>query len=72
MTAEFDPLRSDGEAYAARLREAGVPTEYTELAGHIHPSFGFTRLLKSARDYHRASVTALRAAHRRALHHHAD
>jgi acetyl esterase len=66
MTAEFDPLRSDGEAYAARLREAGVDTHYTELKGHIHPSVGFTRLLASARAYHRASVTALRTAHREA------
>jgi acetyl esterase len=67
MTCEFDPLRSDGEAYAKRLVEAGVPTEYRQLDGHIHPSFAFTRLTATARPYQRDAAAALRAAHRAAL-----
>lgn len=62
MTAEFDPLRDEGAAYAERLREAGVAVEEVRLAGHIHPSFAFTQLLQSARDYHGVCVAALRRA----------
>jgi acetyl esterase len=63
MTAEYDPLRDDGRAYAARLEEAGVPVELRQLAGHVHGSFAFTRLLDSARRCHDDSVRALSAAY---------
>ncbi len=36
QTAEFDPLLDDGRAYAARLRDDGVPVTYTEYAGLVH------------------------------------
>lgn len=62
MTAEFDPLRDDGEAYATRLREAGVPVEFHHLEGHVHASFAFTRLLASSRRYEQTAIAALRRA----------
>jgi acetyl esterase len=62
MTAEFDPLRDEGQAYGEKLQAAGIPVEHVRLAGHIHPSFAFTQLLPSARAYHRDFVAALRRA----------
>ena len=41
ITAEFDPLRDEGAAYARRLSEAGVPTKHSDYSGMIH---GFFRL----------------------------
>jgi acetyl esterase len=41
LTAEYDPLRAEAEAYAARLREAGVPVTLHDYAGYVH---GFIRM----------------------------
>lgn len=38
MTAEYDVLRDSGEAYAHRLREAGVHVTHQRMQGHTHGS----------------------------------
>jgi acetyl esterase len=36
VTAEYDPLCRQGEAFAARLKAAGVPVTQRRYAGAIH------------------------------------
>ena len=62
LTAEFDPLRDEGEAYAARLREAGVATTLRRYDGLIHGFFGMGALIDRARAAFDETATTLRAA----------
>jgi acetyl esterase len=50
ITAEFDGLRAQGEAYADRLREAGVPVTLRSYAGMIHGFCKFSADLTEARQ----------------------
>ncbi|MGA9361533.1 MAG: FAD-dependent oxidoreductase [Mycobacterium sp.] len=47
VTAEFDPVRDDGEAYADALKAAGVPTEYVRARGHTHQSLAMVDVVIS-------------------------
>ena len=62
LTAEFDPLRDEGEAYAKRLGEAGVKTQLTRYDGVFHGFFGMGAMIDKASAAVEEASSALRDA----------
>lgn len=62
ITAEFDPLRDEGEAYAERLQRLGVPVTVRRFDGLIHAFFGMTELLPEAVEANELAAEHLRRA----------
>jgi acetyl esterase len=62
ITAEFDPLRDEGEAYAAALDAAGTPARLTRYHGMIHGFFGMGMLLEQANAAVKEASGTLRLA----------
>jgi acetyl esterase len=62
MTAEFDPLRDEGAAYAAKLKSAGVPADYVCFEGLIHDFLAMSRQLSAVKPAMDRAVAGLRDA----------
>ncbi len=50
ITAQIDPLRDEGEAYAAKLRDAGVPVVAQRFDGVTHEFFGMGAVVDKAKQ----------------------
>jgi acetyl esterase len=62
VTAEYDPLRDEGEAYAARLAEAGVPSQLSRYDGQIHGFVSMFELLDAGKRAVEQIGSSLRTA----------
>jgi acetyl esterase len=62
LTAEFDPLRDGGEAYARRLQEAGVKTTLHRFEGQTHGTSSLWQSWPPARAWMDEVVAAIRNA----------
>lgn len=62
LTAEYDPLRDEGEAYADKLRAAGVEATAKRYDGLIHGFFGMGTIVPAVNDAVDDASAALKAA----------
>ncbi|GAC1583983.1 MAG: alpha/beta hydrolase [Ktedonobacteraceae bacterium] len=62
ITAEYDPLRDEGEMYAAKLQEAGVAVTVTRYNGMIHGFFTMAGIMEQSKIAIAEAAAALRTA----------
>lgn len=68
ITAENDPIRGDGERYAAVLAAAGVPVSAVRLLGQDHGSAIFEKVSATARTAQTIVADTLRSLHEERSH----
>jgi len=62
INAQIDPLRSDGEQLADRLRAAGVTVQQKTYPGVTHEFFGMGVVVDKAKDAEQVAAAALKSA----------
>src|SRR5205823_1648550 len=62
LTAEFDPLRDDGDRFAAKLRQAGIRVFLKRYDGAFHGFWNMGGVLHSGRQALRDAAARLRSA----------
>jgi acetyl esterase len=62
VTAEFDPLRDEGDAYAEKLKAAGVQVEHVSYPGQIHGFFGVGSMMETGDKAVAAAARSVGAA----------
>lgn len=62
ITAQIDPLQSEGKLFADHLRAAGVKVQYRNYLGVTHEFFGMGAVVDKARQAQMLAAQALRSA----------
>lgn len=62
ITAEYDPLRDEGEQYAGRLREVGNQVTVMRYNGMIHGFFGMGAVVDQGKQVIEEVAAGLRSA----------
>ncbi|MEO7444696.1 MAG: alpha/beta hydrolase [Ferruginibacter sp.] len=62
ISAQYDPLRSEGESLSENFKKAGVPVNYKLYSGTTHEFFGMAAVVSQAKDAQAMAATDLKAA----------
>lgn len=60
FTAELDPLRDEGEAYAAKLQQAGCEVELIRVPGVPHTFARLDAILEAGKRFNEKSIAELK------------
>lgn len=60
ITAEIDPLASEGESYVERLKKDGVKVDYRQFDGVTHEFFGMAAVVPKAEDAQKFAIEGLK------------